>query len=135
MSLDWLATKIPKSVRNYTFLSDKGEPTTVMHPKMEALIWLTLTLRMNYTGGLAKKSEVLKRVQYLRAKGKLPALWVGENTLKQDPASWQGADKDGKYILTDQDVLVYWGLWTNSVYSTGNTFKQWKTLIDKRDAE
>lgn len=133
MSLDWLAEKLPKSIRNYTFLSDTGEPTTVMHPKMEALIWLTLTLRMNYTGGINKKREVLKRVQYLRSKDKLPALWVGEKTLKEDPATWQGADKNGKYILTDQDVLDYWGLWTNSVYSTDNAFPKWKALIDKRD--
>jgi hypothetical protein len=133
MSLDWLAEKLPKSIRNYTFLSDKGEPTTVMHPKMEALIWLTLTLRMNYTGGVNKKREVLKRVQYLRSKGKLPALWVGQKTLKEDPATWQGADKDGKYILTDSDILDYWGLWTNSVYSTDNAFPQWKAQIDKRD--
>jgi hypothetical protein len=133
MSLDWLAEKLPKSIRNYTFLSDTGEPTTVMHPKMEALIWLTLTLRMNYTGNTTKQAEVLKRVRYLRQKDKLPALWVGEKTLKEDPATWQGADKDGRYIITDQDVLDYWGLWTNSVYSRGNTFLQWKALIDKRD--
>ncbi|NBU23895.1 MAG: hypothetical protein EBS38_08370, partial [Actinobacteria bacterium] len=78
MSLDWLAEKLPQSIRNYTYLSDTGEPTTVMHPKMEALIWLTLTLRMNYTGNATKQAEVLKRVRYLRQKDKLPALWVGK---------------------------------------------------------
>lgn len=133
MSLDWQANEVPEALRTYKFTNDKGETESVMHPKMEALIWLTLKLRLNYTGNERKKAEVLKRLAYLREVDELPALWIGENTLKEHPEAWEGADKYGRYYLTAQDVLNYWGLWTNSNYSKGNTFLQWKAMVDRQN--
>lgn len=131
MSLDWNADKVPANLRTYKW--GEGEDEKQLHPKMELMIWLTLTLRMSYDGKQSAKDEVLKRVQYIREKEpRLLTLYVSDDHQKDHPAVWQGA-QDGKYILTDSDILERWGLWTNAYYSDTKSFNKWKAWFDKKN--
>jgi hypothetical protein len=136
MSLDWNHSKVPKELRTYNAVNSKGEVTVVMHPKMEKLIWLTMLLRMSYTGDAKKKNEVKKRIAYLREVKLLSPLWFDDAVLARDGDLWKGANKvrddQYEYYISDEDVDTYWGLSTNNNY--GDTFTKWKALVDKEVA-
>lgn len=136
MSLDWNHSKVPKEHRTYKNVNSKGEVTEVMHPKMEKMIWLTMLLRMSYTGDAKKKAEAKKRVSYLRQVNLLGPLWLDDAVLARDGDLWKGAvkiqDDQYEYYISEEDVDTYWGLSTNSNY--GDTFAKWKALVDKEVA-
>jgi hypothetical protein len=131
MSLDWDAEKVKPELRTYVW--GKGEDDKQLHPKMHLLIWLTMVLRMSYTGTEKAKQEVLNRVQHIREKEpRLLRLNVSKEHLEQFPELWKGTNPEtGEYLLTDEDVLTYWGLWTNAYYSDTKSFSRWKKWFDK----
>jgi len=134
MSLNWNHSKVPKKHRIYNAVNSKGVVTEVMHPKMEKMIWLTMLLRMSYTGDAKKKAEAKKRVSYLREVKLLSPLWLDDAVLARDGHDhWKGVVKiredQYEYYISEEDVDTYWGLSTNNNY--GDTFTKWKALVDK----
>lgn len=151
MSLNW---QLPENSSEALFAYKyryEGEETEEMHPILHRLIFLTMTLCADLTGGDKAKADVKKRVNYItRTSPDLTTLTFGEDAEKCEVlvgGKWTPFrdafnpsprfDKDGKVngwsiVINDEVIDRYWGLSTNA---DRKPFNAWFTHFNKRTLE
>lgn len=147
LNVDW--SKIPQHLKLFKCWNEDGTPTmeaneetgameqkTLLHPKIEKLMWLTIVINRDLTGGDKAKVEFKMRLHSLQMMGLCSPMSVGTVAYEKEPETWKGATLVGKgqyaryeYNLTGADVDAYWGLETN-VWGR-EAFSKWLVRLTK----
>jgi len=132
MSLNYQYDKVPEHLHTNKWVYE-GKEQSCMGVKLQSLIWLTMTLRLNYCGGAKAKTEVKKRFNFLKQNGLIEPVYPSKEMIESQPSYWAGAKKSHlnfwEYELTEADIDSHWGLWTNSHYPD-ESFSKWKGKIE-----
>lgn len=131
LNVDW--SKIPEAIKRFKCWNEDGSPVLevneetgateqkmLLHPKIENLMWLTMLINRDLTGGAKAKLEFKKRLHAAQMMGAISPMCIGTVAYEKEPDTWKGATLVGKgrnawyeYALTSEDVEAYWGLETN----------------------
>lgn len=148
LNVDW--SKIPQHLKSFKCWNEDGSPVmeanaetgameqkTLLHPKIEKLMWLTMLINRDLTGGAKAKLEFKMRLHALQTMGFCCAMEIGTVAYEKEPETWKGAKLVAKgtpyeryaYDLTSEDVEAYWGLETN-VFGR-EAFSKWLVRLMK----
>lgn len=151
MSLNWqMPENSSESLLAYKY-RHKGEETEEMHPILHRLVFLTMTLGGDLTGGDKAKQDIKRRVAYItRVSPDLTTLTFGEEADKCEvmvDGKWvpfrdafnpkPRFDNDGKVsgwqvVVDAKWIDLYWGLSTNA---DRKPFLKWFNGFNKRTLE
>jgi hypothetical protein len=148
LNVDW--SKIPQHLKLFKCWNEDGTPVmeaneetgameqkTLLHPKIERLMWLTISINRDLTGGAKAKLEFKMRLHTLQMLGLCSAMEIGTVAYEKEPETWKGAKLVAEgtpyarytYELTSDDVEAYWGLKTN-VWGR-EAFSKWLVRLTK----
>ena len=129
LNVDW--SKIPEAIKRFKCWNEDGSPVMetnngetkqkeILHPKLENLMWLTMLVNRDLTGGAKAKLEFKKRFHAAQMLGAISPMEIGTVAYEKEPETWKGATLVGKgkyaryqYAITSEDIEAYWGLETN----------------------